>query len=315
MPPGPRRAVLHIQTGASTPPDSRCAPRPREGIPATSAPLVTPLAVLALLAACALQVAREVDPPRRLRFAGHAWRVKASHGERTGPGPNEWSDDRSNAWVDRAGLHLRITSRGGAWRCPEVWSEERFGHGRLRFTVRGPLRALDRNVVAAGFLYGDPDPELDFEFGRWGAATGPDAQFAVQPAERVGRLHRFALAAPALETTHELEWWPDSARFVTRGAAPPPMASWTWRGRVPGPARAAVHFDLWLVAGEAPSDGREVEIVIADFAWAPHAAGPPAQSGPRDPDPDGVRPISPVAPSPARAPAPRRCPRRGRRAR
>jgi hypothetical protein len=40
---------------------------------------------------------------------------------RVGPGPNSFSDDTPNVWVDSLGrLHMKIDKKKGKWRCAEV---------------------------------------------------------------------------------------------------------------------------------------------------------------------------------------------------
>jgi len=52
---------------------------------------------------------------RQIEFSGYTWNVKACE-TRAGPGPNYFSDDPADVWVDDQGrLHLRIVQRDGRW--------------------------------------------------------------------------------------------------------------------------------------------------------------------------------------------------------
>jgi len=49
-----------------------------------------------------------------------------------------------------------------------------------------------------------------------------------------------------------------------------PIESWTYTGAdTPPPGRAQTRINLWLFRGAPPSDGREVEVVVARFGFTP----------------------------------------------
>ena len=51
------------------------------------------------------------------------------------PGPNFWSDRKSDVWVDDEGrLHLKIVKRHGKWYCTEVTCDKIFGYGAYVFS-------------------------------------------------------------------------------------------------------------------------------------------------------------------------------------
>lgn len=210
---------------------------------------------------------------RTLSFAGYTWWVKSNAEVRVDPGPNYFSDSTANVWVDEQGdLHLKLTYRNDKWYCPEVYSEQYFGFGRFRFTVAGPIDVLDPNVVAAGFVYANVNQEVDIEFSRWGAPSGQNGQYVIQPWNVQGNRYRYNFSLTGATSTHEFIWWPDSVSFESRqgdmdvgGAV---IQSWMYRGSDSPPANEMrMRFNVWLIDGNPPTNGQEVEIVITDFRW------------------------------------------------
>ncbi len=225
------------------------------------------LFLAAMMAACPAHA-----EPRTLTFAGREWTVRSGSG---GPGPNQWSDSPESVWVDEEGLHLRIRQIDGVWHCAEVVSFRPTGHGMHRFRVSGQTGALDKNIVASPFLYRDDVREVDIEFSRWGRERGPDAQYVVQPFQTRGNLHRFT-AVPGAETTHCIDWRPDSILFSSfRGHGRKPAGresvKWTYEGKdIPREDDGLrIHINLWLVRGMPPSDGKEAEFVVKEADLPP----------------------------------------------
>ena len=212
--------------------------------------------------------------PRTLAFAGREWTVRSGSG---GPGPNPWSDSPESVWVDEKGLHLKIRQIDGVWHCAEVVSAQPTCHGVHRFRISGQTGSLDKNVVASPFLYRDDVREVDIEFSRWGRERGPDTQYVVQPFQTRGNIHRFT-SFPETETTHCIDWQPDSIRFSSfpghgRKPAGKEAVKWTYKGKdIPREDDGLrIHINLWLVRGMPPSDGKEAEFVVkeADLPPAP----------------------------------------------
>jgi hypothetical protein len=216
--------------------------------------------------------------PRLVRFSGHDWEVRRD-ALKEEPGPNAFSDNPDNVWVDGQGsLHLRITNRDGGWQCAEAFCLDRLpGYGRYEYTVGGPVDAFDRWVVGGLFLYAPPErdgqaTEIDIEFARWGANSGYNLQLTVQPWQLPDHRRQFAWQLADAPTTHWFEWRPGEARFFSApGAVADPrkaVVSWTYRGAdVPKPGRERVHLNLWLFRTRPPSDAREVELVVTAFRY------------------------------------------------
>lgn len=233
-------------------------------------------------------------PTRRIAFAGYEWIVKSGHW--LGPGPNSFSQDCRNVWVDANGrLHLRIEERWGLWLAAEVVLADSFGHGAYAFTVDSRVDALDDNEILGLFTWDDDAPEfnyreIDFEFSRWGDPGNDNAQFVVQPWDTPGNRYRFDIdyASATDATTHVMNWGPSSIAFSSHYgnacADPDPadvIESWTYSGADnPPPGGENVRINLWLRDGLPPVGGSGSEMIISDFRFRP--------DGPMDSDQDGV---------------------------
>jgi len=202
------------------------------------------------------------------------WKVKAST-EPVGPGPNFFSDDPENVWVDAVGrLHLQITHRAGRWRAAEVILDHSLGHGRYRFSVASRIERLDSNVVLGLFTWSDnPDfsnREIDIEFGRWADAPSRNARYTVQPADRPGHGHAFVQPRGA-PTTHEFRWTPGEVSFLSATTIGMTIKRWTYRGDdVPIAGDERTRINLWLQGGAPPTDGEATEVLVSRFAFTPH---------------------------------------------
>jgi len=209
--------------------------------------------------------------PRTIRFSNIDWFVKR---ERSGPGPNQFSDSEDNVRVDAEGrLHLQITNRGGTWFCAEVIASQSLGHGTYRFSVSSSLADLDSSVVLGMFTWSD-DPqfahrELDVEISRWGVADAEDAQFVIQPWDRKGHRVRFTIPRTP-GSVHTFTWSPTNVAFESRTWEGTTIRKNTLSNGVP-PAGPDTHprINLWLFNTVPPRDGRPVEVVIDSFEFIP----------------------------------------------
>jgi hypothetical protein len=211
--------------------------------------------------------------PTQIAWSGRTWQVKSST-SRVGPGPNYFSASPDNVWVDASGaLHLRITQRNGRWYSAEIISKDSPGYGTYLFEVASPLANLDPNVVLGLFTWSDKAAyahrEIDVEFARWGNAAHPtSAQYVVQPYDVAGHLLRFAVPS-TVPTMHGFTWRPGQVAFASSDLAGWDL-DWSYVGSdVPRPGGENVRVNLWLFNGAAPTDGREVEIVVKGFGFTP----------------------------------------------
>ena len=233
-------------------------------------------------------------------FGGYTWRVKSGY---HGPGPNQFSDSSGNATVNQNGeLLLNTTKVGNQWRCTEVVLEDALGYGTYRFKTNTRMDQLDPNIIFSPFLWEYPQcystdtwwnspNEFDIEFSRWGNPGNWPAQYAAQPWDWAGNVHRFELPqeAAAQELTNELYWTPFSMECRTWvGHEDEPTSetlvnSWTYLGpHLPRPEQPRVHMNLWLMNGEQPENGQATSIVVTDFFFQQYT--PPAPPCPADLD-------------------------------
>ncbi len=253
---------------------------------------------------------------RTISFSGRNWRVKGTGFY--GPGPNLFDHSTSAVWVDtESRLHLTIRKIGSSWYSSEVALTDPLGYGDYQFTTRGRVDQLDLNTILGLFLweYGpcyntaylwwNPYNEIDVEFSRWGAASGPNAQFVAQPASTGGNiLHYNVTYAVGEVATHAMRWLPDrveyrSWRGGTQDESPANMvASWVYTGpNLPRPDQPRVHVNLWQIASPAVTQ----EVVLDAFTFVP--ACPGGNCGALD-APPVVAPAllaAPASPNPFRA--------------
>lgn len=208
--------------------------------------------------------------PRIINFSGYDWTIKSGH---YGPGPNYWSNDNSAVFVDSQGrLHLKVTKRDGKWYSSEVYLSQSLGYGLYSFDIASRVDLIDKNLVAAPFLYQDDVNEYDIEFSRWKISDGPNASFAVQPYTNTGNISQFFLTLQDGASTHAINWMPEEIAFVSlqNGVT---LKQWSYNGAnnfTPGAER--VHINFWMIDGSAPSDGQEKELIINSFIFKPLAA-------------------------------------------
>jgi hypothetical protein len=234
--------------------------------------------VLALFTAIAgAQVRSETPEPdtsppaRHIRFSGLDWIVKSSGAKGpVGPGPNFFSDAEDNVSVDDHGrLRLRISFRDGRWWCAEVICASEFGLGTYSARIAaGSIRRIDDISVFGFFNWSDAAAfshrEIDYELSRWGQKNNANSQFVVQPYDRNGHTARFDLSpsAPALLT---FSWRRDSVAF--RAVSEPGHLVRTFKVPDGVPPGGAPRFNLWLLGGQPPRGGTDVEVVVESFSF------------------------------------------------
>ncbi len=213
---------------------------------------------------------------KTLDFSGMTWTVKSGRG---GPGPCNWSEN--NAWVDSSGqLHLKISkSTDGKWYCGEVFTPGNIGFGEYEWFVIGRVDNFDKNVVLGLFPYGGPDGqnEIDIEMAKWGKNGNRTGNFTVYPAKSginyTTKTFMFTLSGDY--TTHRFNWQSKSVYFQMlnghRTDNKNQISNWNF---VPAnyldyipQEPMPLHLNLWLRKGLAPSDGKEVEIIIKSFTY------------------------------------------------
>lgn len=217
-----------------------------------------------------------------LSFAGYTWHVRDEG--RGAPGPNRW--DPANAWVDREGrLHLRLSRRGGDWYAAEVVMDRPLGFGTYEFQLVGRPDRFDPNVVLGLFSYTRPGVgpdgtnEIDIELTRWGEPDGQAGHWSVHPAlpGAPAATHPFPVRLSGDHSTHRFRRTRERVEFQMlhghQSGDGNEAVRWTFAPADPSrhvPAQPLpVHLNLWLFKGQAPTDGREVEVIISGFRFTP----------------------------------------------
>jgi len=224
----------------------------------------------------AIQVSTHSLPAGQISWKGYTWEVK--NGSGMGPGPNAWSN--ANVWVDSDGyLHLKISKVNGTWYCAELGTTQALGFGTYQWQVDCKLDALDPNVVLGLFHYAGPDGtrEIDIEYSRWGNGSWDPGSFTVYPETTPGTLKSttFPMNLTGTYTTSRYIWSSTGVNYAALtgfqaiGGVANPIFTWNYTPTSPAvfiPQTAMpLRMNLWLVKGNAPQNGAEVEAIIRDF--------------------------------------------------
>ncbi|MCF7889798.1 hypothetical protein K9M78_01105 [Candidatus Bipolaricaulota bacterium] len=215
---------------------------------------------------------------RTIQFSGYTWEVKNFTEYKRGPGPNYFSDNERNVWVDAQGnLHLRIEKREGKWHCAEVYLKKDLGYGLYTFTVREFKERFDPNAVLGLFVYEGKNREIDVEVSYWGDLNRPNATFALQPTYLEGHKDYFEVGVEELPIKFGFRWkpnriayWANASEDGTRKQFAKPEYSWSHSHlgyHVPTERDLKTHINLWLFKGEPPEKQEEIEVVIEKFEF------------------------------------------------
>ncbi len=210
---------------------------------------------------------------RTLTFSGYDWSVKSSS-TLVGPGPNYFSNTADNVWLDSGGqLHLKITTKDNKWYCGEVVSQRSFGYGRYIFHLGSKADQLNENIILGLFTWDDAPEythrEIDIEFSRWGQKANDNTQFVIQPWDRPGNIHRLNIQFPTDSSRHSFEWKSSNVLFQSY-LGNNMVGFWNYAGRdIPVPGNENARINLWLMNGWAPSDKKEMEMIIKKFEFIP----------------------------------------------
>lgn len=214
-----------------------------------------------------------------IKFSGYTWLAVSTQSAQY-PGPNFFSNSSDNVWVDpRGSLHLKITYKNGAWRCPEIFLPKALGYGTYEFQIIGDFTSLDVNAVTGLFLFDDNTHEYDIEFSRWGNPGSNVLNYTVQPVSIKGNIKRFPVILHGVDpyTTHQIRWSSKSVEYLSFDGhydSPPTkdnvIADWQ-RSLKPSEdiQGAQVHINFWLVDGEPPGEKTAAEIIISGFKFIP----------------------------------------------
>jgi hypothetical protein len=256
---------------------------------------VYPLMVVMIAAACKKNTAPVNDTPintgteinnpnaraaATVQFSGYTWTIRNTGNASEGPGPNIFSG--SNAWVDSNGrLHLKISKNTttGKWNCAEIYSTQKFGFGTYQWQVEGRIDSLDKNIVLGLFNYSGNNgfDEMDIEFARWGNSAWPNLNYTVWPGQTGFRNWSYTkfFTLNGTYTTHRFTRSTNSVVFKSLHGFVNDNTNQFATATCSAPANSIstltmpVHMNLWLYDGLAPSNGKEVEIIIHNFKYTP----------------------------------------------
>ena len=234
-----------------------------------------PLLTVALACLVLSTPAVAADP---ISFGGFNWQVRSDTGA---PGPNSF--DPANVSVDKDGLHLRIVQSGGKWTSAELVTTAPIGFGTYQFEVTGRPDQLDANVVfsLASAPTDDGSGGIDVVFSEGGNYKNDKRlNWTVYPPAAGGKPAEKSKAIAHLTSgasTHSFTWSQNGVSFETLdNYADSGRAIADWNDTPKSGAEQAipqtpqpVHIGLWLNNGDAPRNGKPVEIVIRSFNFTP----------------------------------------------
>jgi hypothetical protein len=235
--------------------------------------LTKPIIKVCLIAVCTAFIA---NVPLKIyagtiQFSGIIWDVKS--GSNLGPGPNYWSSNSQNVWVDTNGyLHMKIRNVNGIWYCSELTTQKSFGYGEYSVCVEGNLESYDKNTVLGIFTYETDTREIDIEFSRWANMSNPAGWYTVQPVRSTSQ-RSFALNLKSNLSTHKFTWASNAINFQSYNGTSVSdeslIENWTYSGSQNPPAgNELFHLNFWLFQGRAPSNGLDAEVVIRSVTIA-----------------------------------------------
>lgn len=199
------------------------------------------------------------------------------------------TDSTSAVWVDGGGaLHLKAVSTSSGDTGPSLTALSQTGYGTYTWTVdRASITKLDPYLVLGLFLYSSAPTdspstrkrEIDVENSRFGAASSPNGQFAVQPYWVPGHRIRFNVTKGPGTVTERFTWLAGRVTFeafsgptdTRRGL----IEKFSYSGGDVPPVTAGtlLRMNLWTY-WHATQPGYGHEVVLRSFTYTP-APGQP----------------------------------------
>ncbi len=198
-------------------------------------------------------------------------------------GSNNWN--ASNVWIDSASrLHLKVSrsTTTGQWSSSEVFSDADLMYGTYKWRIQGRIDQLDPNIVLGLYSFGGPSGsnEIDIEVAAWGEKVPKpyNIHYTTYPGhlngtKRIHKSKRFDLTGS--QTTHWYTWTPSKVIFGSQHGFRDTLTAQRFfayetpqkfaKDMPKTPIR--VHMNLWLWGGNAPINGKEVEIIIKEFSF------------------------------------------------
>jgi hypothetical protein len=200
---------------------------------------------------------------KKLDFSGYEWLVRDTEGS---PAGSRNQFESANAWVDGKGfLHLRIRNGPAGWTSAEVRLAPSLGYGSYRFVVSDVSR-LEPPIVLGIANGAGPNREMDIEISRWGALTGKNSQYVVQPFDVAANVVRFL--SPPGQLTYSFDWAPGRIGFRTvRGTEP--IAAHLFTSGVPSPGSETLRLNLYIFENTGVHIQHGAEVIIEKFEYLP----------------------------------------------
>jgi len=209
---------------------------------------------------------------QKILFSNFEWAIKRTDNTKIGPGPNYFSDNKDDVFVDDEGLHLHTRADKNRSFSTEVYLEQGLGFGEYSFKVSSRLDNLDPHAIFGAFLYKDDQNEIDIEYGQ-ALAGKSKGQYVIQPWDIKGNVERFKIA-PHKDTTHSILWTPEFVTFKSwQGHEDNPsketlIHEWKYNNKsIEDSNGAKMIFNLWLYKGKKPK--KLDEIIIKSFVFRP----------------------------------------------
>jgi len=236
------------------------------------------LIVVMLVLGLSLGLIHNVKADEKTINSNYDWTVKNSSDGKKGPGNNNWSDDANDVFVDDSGLHLKVSQHDdGQWYSSEVYLPSSLGYGKYTFEIDTRADQLDKNLVAAPFLYQDDDHEIDIEHSYW-ANTSDDTNlyYTVQPGEKSGNQQTQHLDLSQATFQDIIYWEPNKITLSTEQNGTT-LASWEYTSSTDGtsdnfsPGSEKVHINFWQYQGLDPLDVSSThEFTVKSFNFEPY---------------------------------------------
>ena len=209
-----------------------------------------------------------------LNWKGETWSLTSGV---AGPGNNYWNNE--GAWIDNQNrMHLTIVNEDGKWQSTMLNGEKAHLYGTYTWTVDSPALTYDKNSVVGLFTYLNDNEELDIEFARWGDAKADNLEYSVQPYKIKGNNEGYLIPSSidGSNTIHTIEWTPKYIRFTSKTTGGKVISDYTYTNVAGIPKNPQYTLmNLWLF-GSAPSDGKNIELIISDFSYTAYQEETPS---------------------------------------
>ncbi|MFA6536947.1 MAG: glycoside hydrolase family 16 protein [Patescibacteria group bacterium] len=204
----------------------------------------------------------------KLSFANYEWTTRNYFGN---PGNNNWDNSTQNIFVDKAGLHLKISQIGDKWYSSSLHLNKSLGFGTYEFIVSTPINQQSLNTIVGLFIYENDSRELDIELGKWSEQTKNNLHYSVQPYSIEGNSKGVGFNPTNNgEEIYRIDWQKDSVKFSASADNGATYSEWLYTGANNfAPGNESVHINFWQIKGLPPTNNQTQEVVIKKFKFIP----------------------------------------------